>query len=575
MLAHFPENYRLYEHVRFTASSEGSETAKEKDKKSHAKGPNDRQDAYLYGHPEGRKKRFRSPADFFPHALWLVLDDTSDPDNCSCKICAPDDIQCPDLFPELLKEANKQPLKEVVTSMSPIKAEKSPMVPMVVVPKQQAPQAKQVKPIPQANKSAASPVTAGSARNSTAMLVPTPLASSKSAEQEQDAQYGKFVFRPGEIVWFHKGGAWGLSVIINRSMLRDSNGREHPHYLVQPLSHPFEHQPPQIKIETDLRPWLAWSAPPAYHPGLHQNGMNYSNIDWKGVLEGRFGEGDAEVDGSIFAAKAIDESYILVQSLSNSNSLVTTGERLYNGIYYGGEKFWVGEPIRLRTSQGQDIMVVHRIVERLKPNSTSTSSATVHLIGDLYRFTIMPYNPTNPQPSTEHLPLRMRREFEFYNRIIQPLKQQTAAWKLTQVQLRTPITDVKGRWYEASTLLPILQSPQEFQYNIRNGDIKDTGVLMNGRGDASHLPVGQAGKRYLTREEAFGEAIPKGTKINKGMDGPEAERGFPVENVGMEEVKQAAQPLVDDMAQFMNLEGMGDSMTEGPYGAQVWGEGQP
>ena len=570
-MAHFPENYRLYEHIRYTKSSDTGETTKAKS--NHAKGPNDRQDAYLYGHPGGRKKRFRSPADFFPHALWLVEDDSSDPENCSCKICAPDDIQCPDLFPELLKEANKEPAKEIVASISPTKAESSKMTPMVVIPKQTASQNKPVKPMPQAGKAAVPPAGAAPVRSNSNMLVPTPLSPVRSFEQGLDAQYGKFVFRPGEIVWFHKGGAWGLSVITNRNMLKDNQGRERPHYLVQPLSHPFEHQPQQIKIETDLRPWLAWSAPPAYHPGLHENGMTFSNIDWKGVLEGRFGQGDAEVDGSIFAAKAIDESLILVQSLSNSNSLVTTGERLYNGIYYGGEKFWVGEPARLRTSQGQDIMVVHRIVERLKPNSTSTSSATIHLVGDLYRFTITPYNPINAQPSNEHLPLRMRKDVEFHNRIIQPLKQQTAAWKLTQCQARIPITDVKGRWYEASTLLPILQTPQEFQYNIRNGDIKDTGVLMNGRGDASHLPVGQAGKRFLTREEAFGEAVPKGTKVNKGMDGPEAERGFPVEQEGMEEMKQAAQP-VDEMAQFMNLEGMGDSMTEAPYGGQVWGDGQ-
>lgn len=557
--------------MRFTVSSETGETVKSKS--NHAKGPNDRQDAYLYGHPVGRKKRYRSPADFFPHLLWLIEDDSSDPDNCSCKICAPDDIQCPDLFPELLKEANKEPAKEAVTAVSPVQVEGSRMVPMVVIPKQTTSQPKQAKPMAQGGKPLVSPAGATQARSNSAMMVPTPLEKTKSFEQDLDTQYGKFVFRPGEIVWFHKGGAWGLSVIINRTMLKDSQSRERPHYLVQPLSHPFEHQPPQIKAEIDLRPWLAWSAPPAYHPGLHQPGMNFSNIDWRGVIEGRFGSGDAEVDGSIFAAKAIDESLILLQSLSNSNALVTTGERLYNGIYYGGEKFWVSEAVRLRTSNGQDIMVVHRIVERLKPNSTSTASATIHLVGDLYRFTVMPYNPTNPQPSPEQLPLRMRKEVDFHNRIIQPLKQQTAAWKLTQCQVRIPITDVKGRWYEAATLLPILQTPQEFQYNIRNGDVKDTGALMNGRGDANHLPAGQAGKRFLTREEAFGDAVPKGTKVNKGMDGPEAERGFPVENEGMEEVKQAAQPQppVDEMAQFMNLEGMGDNMTEGGYGAQVWG----
>ena len=89
-----PENYRLYEHVRFTKSDETGETIKSSN--THAKGHNDRQDAYLYGHPLGRKKRYRSPADFFPHLLSLVMDDSG-------QICAPDDIQCQELLPELLK----------------------------------------------------------------------------------------------------------------------------------------------------------------------------------------------------------------------------------------------------------------------------------------------------------------------------------------------------------------------------------------------------------------------------------------------------------------------------------------
>ena len=63
---------------------------KKNDKGKHAAGIFERQDAYLYGHPQGRKKRYRSPADFFPHVLWLVTDKEGDPRNCSCKICSPD-----------------------------------------------------------------------------------------------------------------------------------------------------------------------------------------------------------------------------------------------------------------------------------------------------------------------------------------------------------------------------------------------------------------------------------------------------------------------------------------------------
>jgi hypothetical protein len=61
-----------------------------KDKGKHAAGTFERQDSYLYGHPQGRKKRFRSPADFFHHLLWLSADEEGDAMNCPCKICSPD-----------------------------------------------------------------------------------------------------------------------------------------------------------------------------------------------------------------------------------------------------------------------------------------------------------------------------------------------------------------------------------------------------------------------------------------------------------------------------------------------------
>ena len=88
MLVTFPENYRLYEHVKKT-ERDGKLEIKSK---THAAGGNDRQDAYLYGYPAGRKKRFRSPAEFFPHLLWLCTDESGDPDNCSCKLCQPEEM---------------------------------------------------------------------------------------------------------------------------------------------------------------------------------------------------------------------------------------------------------------------------------------------------------------------------------------------------------------------------------------------------------------------------------------------------------------------------------------------------
>src|SRR6201999_2876828 len=90
ILHDLPENYRLYEHIKSKAPQAGGES---KPTKNHAGGGHDRQDAYLYGHPLGRKKRFRSPADFFPHLLWLATDPDGDRGNCTCKICSPEEFQ--------------------------------------------------------------------------------------------------------------------------------------------------------------------------------------------------------------------------------------------------------------------------------------------------------------------------------------------------------------------------------------------------------------------------------------------------------------------------------------------------
>lgn len=87
ILKEFPEGYTLWEHVKYRKDA----TVDDKPGKAkHAAGAYERQDAYLYGHPQGRKKRFRSPADFFPHLLWLAADKEGDPRNCSCKLCSPD-----------------------------------------------------------------------------------------------------------------------------------------------------------------------------------------------------------------------------------------------------------------------------------------------------------------------------------------------------------------------------------------------------------------------------------------------------------------------------------------------------
>lgn len=86
ILHDFPEDYTLWEHVKYAVDQNGQA---KKSGSTHAAGGMERQDAYLYGHPQGRKKRYRSPTEFFEHFLWLVADDPKAPTPCQCKICLP------------------------------------------------------------------------------------------------------------------------------------------------------------------------------------------------------------------------------------------------------------------------------------------------------------------------------------------------------------------------------------------------------------------------------------------------------------------------------------------------------
>jgi hypothetical protein len=113
ILVTFPEGYRLYEHVKKTEKDGQTEVKT----KTHAGGGNDRQDAYLYGHPTGRRKRFRSPADFFPHLLWLTMDESGDPDNCGCKICSPEDLDA--ILPATKNLKLERPVKQEVVESKP------------------------------------------------------------------------------------------------------------------------------------------------------------------------------------------------------------------------------------------------------------------------------------------------------------------------------------------------------------------------------------------------------------------------------------------------------------------------
>lgn len=361
-------------------------------------------------------------------------------------------------------------------------------------------------------------------------------------EQRLDSEpNGRYIYRPGELVWFNNVQNWRLGIIAKRGLL---NNR--PRYLIQPLSNPLQHQPYQIKDdESSIRPWLAWSVPNTTVPAL-QN-LTFDQVPWEQVVAGKFDGGqsrDYVVDGSILAAKVIDASYSLYDRIENA--LGAPGEVHYKAMFLGAEKIWVGEPVRLRVP-GSDIVVliIHKLIERTSPPNNSA----VTFVGDVYKFVEMPspYKNRSEWP-TPALPPRMVFDLRFRNEVSDVAKKGTwYEWRLLEPAARRGLADVKGRWYETRTLLPILRGAEAFQKELASGITTDAGAWMNGRRDKNNNPE----QRKRNRKDTVDRAVPPDFKVSRGLDGAPADDAFPD--------PQPAQPppiafVEADIDQFMNLD---------------------
>ncbi|PVH92787.1 hypothetical protein DM02DRAFT_646751 [Periconia macrospinosa] len=524
LLHDFPEGYRLYEHIKAKVNNET------KSVKNHSGGGHDRQDAYLYGYPKGPKKRFRSPVEFFPHLLWLSTDEASDYQNCTCRICSPMQIEVekpapPAIKPEVVVSIKNEPQGRTPQVQIPLRrpstgtpVTQSPVTkPAILNAGNPAPYSTST-PIPGPTHTP-TPVPAPAAPQikPPERKVATPLPQPRSHDQQVDCQYGKFVVRTGEVVWFHREskGAWGLGLVARRWIPKD--GSSDRAYLIQPLSHPYE-SPPQelITAEVKLKPWLAWSAPSCTYAFLQQNPtLSYDRVDWNTLLSGQYGDGIADVDACILAAKQVDTTYTLFERLKTQ---VVGGveHRHWNGIFLGGEKIWNGDPVRLRLALGNDIMVVTDIVEKVYPVNQHNTASRISFTGDVYSYRTLPAPNPNalPQaPTSSSIPIRMREDLHWRNQQLVPATRTLAYWALVHVGTSVDVEEIKGRWYETSLLFV-----DYFQKSIKNNE-GGNNVRMNARGDATGSGK-ILGTPRPSRLSAFGASIPKNMQLIEGLDPP-------------------------------------------------------
>ncbi|KAF2180073.1 hypothetical protein K469DRAFT_673350 [Zopfia rhizophila CBS 207.26] len=530
ILWELPENYRLFEHIKSKADGQAT--------KNHSGGGHDRQDAYLYGHPKGPKKRFRSPADFFPHLLWLATDEAGDYGNCTCKLCSPEQIE---VEKPTVKQDAKSETPTPVVKKEPTPAATPPAAgPLGHSPVVHTPMRRPSASATPTQSPAPKPATPNAARiRPPPPMTPSPLPQPRSIDQQIDNQYGKFLARTGEVVWFLRPltDAWGLGLVVRRWIPKEQSITRA--YMIQALSHPYDQQ--AIEVITDdnnIKPWLAWSAPACSYAYLQEHALSYEQVNWHGLMMGQFGPGgDVQVDASILAAKSIDTSYTLFEFLKATCSSTGAEERHWNGLYFGAEKIWSGEPVRLRVGNGTDIMVITNIIERPStnplqngPSSSPSSRSSVYVIGDIYTYATIPApdlsSPPEPPPNP-NLPLRIREDMRWRNNVALPMTHAVAYWKLIAAQSRIDISDIKGRWYESSILFE-----KPFKEAVKKGEGGDS-IWMNARGDATSIG-NLAGTRKAERLEAFRPSIPADTVLVEGLEPPPEDQIKPLQQHQMQ-----------------------------------------
>lgn len=406
----------------------------------------------------------------------------------------------------------------------------------------------------------------------------------KSYEQKLDNQYDGFYYRPGEVIWFKRAQAWGLGTVASRFLRSPSSSAQAPErrYRIQPLGHPWGFPQPIDCSQDQVRNWLTYSPPPCLNPDLHpspQNGMKQStfeSVDWRAYIHNpNTTSTDAEVDSSILAAKMVETTYTpidLAESKTSTGASLQVSERYYNGLFLGAEKIWLGEPLRLRGKDNAtttDILILHKLLERQHPGDSSRSA--IVLQGDVYQPITVPSNtlaatsPLLPANLSSKLPARLKDDLAARNQLAQSspnptIRAQTHTFKLTHSSIFKETSDIKGRWYESSLLMPVL-NPDEYNAKKRNGELTDCTLWMNGHGDCNKSPSGNpsyrpAWIRCKKREEAFGRSVPKSFSIATqekepdiqsaarpaGANGPTA-LGRPPQSVG--QPTQAAPALVN------------------------------
>jgi len=219
-------------------------------------------------------------------------------------------------------------------------------------------------------------------------------------------------------------------------------------------------------------------------------------------------------------------------------------------MFLGAEKIWTGEPVRLRAHANESVvLIIQKLIERTMPPSTSI----VTFVGDVYKFVEMPtpYKNRSEWP-TPALPPRMVADLRYRNEVADDVGRGIwYEWRLLEPAAKKGMADIKGRWYESRTMMPILMrnsaNHQQWQQDLGRGLTSDVGTWMNGTGESDNGIV-LARHRKKNRRDTLGRAVTAEFKVSRGLDGPPTDNLFP----DAQPTLPPAQPA--DIDQFVRFE---------------------